>query len=118
MIEFYRGTDFTGTDLLWLAHLVEHQQVKTGAGGGTRTRTSCYGPRILSPVRLPFRHTGNRLSASSGGKFSKFLHGRKQPIRGLWQRTGNFIAPDCHRRRGGVKSNRWVPLKDPETVAQ
>ena len=32
-----------------------------GAGGGTRTRTTFYGPRILSPVRLPFRHTGNAL---------------------------------------------------------
>src|SRR5438874_1425507 len=31
-----------------------------GAGGGTRTHTAFYGPRILSPVRLPFRHTGNR----------------------------------------------------------
>ncbi len=30
-----------------------------GAGGGTRTHTAFYGPRILSPVRLPFRHTGN-----------------------------------------------------------
>ena len=29
-----------------------------GAGGGTRTRTTFYGPGILSPVRLPFRHTG------------------------------------------------------------
>ena len=29
-----------------------------GAGGGTRTRTTFYSPRILSPVRLPFRHTG------------------------------------------------------------
>ncbi len=29
------------------------------AGGGTRTRTTFYGPGILSPVRLPFRHTGN-----------------------------------------------------------
>ena len=29
-----------------------------GAGGRGRTDTSCYGPRILSPVRLPFRHTG------------------------------------------------------------
>ena len=31
----------------------------SGAGGGTRTHTTFYGPRILSPVRLPFRHTGN-----------------------------------------------------------
>ena len=29
-----------------------------GAGGRTRTDTSFKGPRILSPVRLPFRHTG------------------------------------------------------------
>ena len=31
---------------------------RNGAGGGTRTHTTFYGPRILSPVRLPFRHTG------------------------------------------------------------
>ena len=30
-----------------------------GAGGRTRTDTTFYGPRILSPVRLPFRHTGS-----------------------------------------------------------
>src|SRR5690349_2628406 len=30
-----------------------------GAGGRTRTDTAFYSPRILSPVRLPFRHTGN-----------------------------------------------------------
>ncbi len=32
--------------------------VRSGAGGRTRTDTTFYGPRILSPVRLPFRHTG------------------------------------------------------------
>lgn len=32
---------------------------RAGAGGGTRTHTRLFkGPRILSPVRLPFRHTG------------------------------------------------------------
>ena len=30
-----------------------------GAGGRTRTDTTFEGPGILSPVRLPFRHTGN-----------------------------------------------------------
>ena len=41
-----------------------------GAGGRTRTDTAFYGPRILSPVRLPFRHTGggmrqfNRIASS------------------------------------------------------
>ena len=29
-----------------------------GTGGGTRTRTSLSRKRILSPLRLPFRHTG------------------------------------------------------------
>ena len=36
-------------------------ETKIGAGGGTRTRTTFYRPGILSPVRLPFRHTGNLL---------------------------------------------------------
>ena len=35
-----------------------NRKAKAGAGGGTRTRTAFYGPGILSPVRLPFRHTG------------------------------------------------------------
>lgn len=38
---------------------------KRGAGGGTRTRTTFYGPGILSPVRLPFRHTGEPVEAGS-----------------------------------------------------
>jgi hypothetical protein len=37
---------------------------EVGAEGGTRTRTPFYWPRILSPVRLPFRHSGNRLLPS------------------------------------------------------
>ncbi len=32
-----------------------------GAGGGTRTRTGIAPQRILSPLRLPFRHTGVRI---------------------------------------------------------
>ena len=31
-----------------------------GTGGGTRTRTGIAPQRILSPLRLPFRHTGVR----------------------------------------------------------
>ena len=38
---------------------VATRRAKAGAGGETRTHTTFYGPRILSPVRLPFRHTGN-----------------------------------------------------------
>ena len=41
-----------------------------GTGGGTRTRTRIAPQRILSPLRLPFRHTGiaspSESSASSG----------------------------------------------------
>jgi hypothetical protein len=62
VIKFYTGIDFTGTftgtAFPCLHHPAEIQQVKIGAGGGTRTHTTFYGPRILSPVRLPFRHTG------------------------------------------------------------
>ncbi len=45
----------------WFARWLQVSLGQLGAGGGTRTHTACYGPRILSPVRLPFRHTGNRL---------------------------------------------------------
>ena len=66
MIEFSPGIDFTGTftgtAFLWSHHLAGKQQDKIGAGGGTRTRTTFYSPGILSPVRLPFRHTGNILA--------------------------------------------------------
>ena len=34
-------------------------ELESGARGRTRTDTTFYGPRILSPVRLPFRHTGS-----------------------------------------------------------
>ncbi len=33
-------------------------ELSLGAGGGTRTRTGIAPQRILSPLRLPFRHTG------------------------------------------------------------
>lgn len=32
----------------------------SGAGGGIRTHTPCYGTRGLSPLRLPFRHPGRK----------------------------------------------------------
>lgn len=43
----------------WINHLQTMGKNEIGAGGRTRTDTTFYGPRILSPVRLPFRHTGN-----------------------------------------------------------
>ena len=44
-----------------MGEIIAARAVKFGAGGRTRTDTTFYGPRILSPVRLPFRHTGNYL---------------------------------------------------------
>src|SRR5688500_16471281 len=90
-----------------------------GAGGGTRTRTTFYSPGILSPVRLPFRHTGNTIisylqykprdylrlarylvpmqSAASRRRphpnaYRKVLDSRKRRVRGMWQRNDHFYA--------------------------
>jgi hypothetical protein len=48
-----------GRELPRIFQFAREDYLYTGAGGGTRTRTTFYGPGILSPVRLPFRHTGN-----------------------------------------------------------
>jgi hypothetical protein len=48
------------------------EKMNSGAGGRTRTDTTFYGPRILSPVRLPFRHTGARQGSQ------KFLTGARR----------------------------------------
>ena len=55
-----------------LTHVIADIQLLTqiGAGGGTRTRTPLYWPRILSPVRLPFRHSGNIVTTS----IYKYIH--------------------------------------------
>src|SRR5207253_494340 len=50
------------------SQLITARAVRVGAGGGTRTHTAFYGPRILSPVRLPFRHTGKNSSCRSETK--------------------------------------------------
>lgn len=83
---------------------------QAGAGGGTRTHTPFYGPRILSPVRLPFRHTGafatNRVRTCKPSVarpanppyrikrpahfliFAKVPHRRKQPMQQPRHRKG------------------------------
>ena len=75
MNEFYPSIDFTGTftgtAFLWLHHLADKQQDKIGAGGGTRTHTTFYSPGILSPVRLPFRHTGCRSTQTVSDNFKR-----------------------------------------------
>jgi hypothetical protein len=63
----------------------------------------------LSPVRLPFRHTGKfiattydnaplrclTLSLPHRATFAKLLDRRKQAIRGLWVRGAIYYAPKC-----------------------
>ncbi len=45
--------------------------------------------------------------------FSKVLDGRKQPIRGLWERNGRYYAQiTLENQISGEKTVRRVPLKD------
>src|SRR5438067_699696 len=62
-----------------------------GAGGGTRTHTAFYGPRILSPVRLPFRHTGNSSSSRPETK-SRSCFRKELTVRGLLSDNGDSKA--------------------------
>jgi len=61
---------------------------------------------------------------SHAATFSKVLDGRKQPIRGLWERNGRFYAQlTVENAISGEKKVRRVPLKDKdakpvETVSQ
>jgi hypothetical protein len=60
---------------------------------------------ILSPVCLPFHHTGNshvqRRTSHSPYEYKKVLDGRKQPIRGLWERSamGSLLRGSRPRMR-------------------
>lgn len=50
---------------------------------------------------------------SHGGRFTKVLDGRKQPIRGLWERNGRFYAQlKFEDANTGAKKTRRVPLLD------
>src|SRR6266704_2873750 len=59
VVESHPGNDFTGTGSSGQCNRLQNNHLQFGAGGGTRTHTAFYSPRILSPVRLPFRHTGS-----------------------------------------------------------
>ncbi len=57
-------------------------------------------------------HSRHRATA-----YQKVLNGRKQPVRGLWQRNGRFYARlSVEDPNTGVKQVRRVPL-DPETIS-
>ena len=72
--------------------LIPLEETSIGAGGGTRTHTTFYGPGILSPVRLPFRHTGTTSDQARPDSYRKVLNSRKRRVRGLWQRHGPSYA--------------------------
>jgi integrase len=50
--------------------------------------------------------------------YTKVLDARKQPIRGLWQRNGQFVARLAVEDDVGQKRNRWVPLENASTVSE
>jgi integrase len=60
----------------------------------------------------------NVCSSHSRIKYKKVLDGRKQPIRGLWERNGKFIARIAVEDTDGMKRTRWVPLEGAQTVPQ
>jgi integrase len=59
-----------------------------------------------------------RRNSHSRYQYKKVLDGRKQPIRGLWERNGKFIARIAMEDDAGKKENRWVPLESAKTIAQ
>jgi integrase len=59
-----------------------------------------------------------RRNSHSRYQYKKVLDGRKQPIRGLWERNGKFVARIAMEDDAGMKENRWVPLEGAKTIAQ
>jgi len=53
-----------------------------------------------------------RATQHSGAKYFKVHDGRKQPIRGLWQRNERFYARLKVEDASGKKAVRWIPLVD------
>jgi len=51
-------------------------------------------------------------------RYQKVRDARKQPIRGLWKRNGNFIARITVEAADGKKLIRWKPLDEVNTTAE
>ena len=66
-----------------------------GTGGGTRTHTPFYGPRILSPVCLPFHHTGKLFPVSPDQPASPDPFGEAQFLR-----VSASTNPECDTPHG------------------
>jgi integrase len=75
------------------------------------------GSNVSETVHSPIRKTRHN------GQYRKVCDGRKQPIRGLWQRNDRFYARLKVEDAGGKSAVRWIPLVDENqqalaTVAQ
>ncbi len=64
------------------------------------------------------QNTSNVQSSQSPYEYKKVLDGRKQPIRGLWERNGKFIARLSVEDQNGEKRVQWVVLEGAQTVPQ
>jgi integrase len=74
----------------------------------------------MKPIEAVSSHatTANVRSSHSRFKYKKVLDGRKQPIRGLWERNGNFIARMSVEDADGMRRTRWKRLVGAQTVPQ
>ena len=64
-------------------------------------------------------HKKSLPESSPGDNFQKVLDGRRQPIRGLWQRNQRFYARIAvENPNDGRKEVRRVPLEGAQTVAE
>ena len=77
----------------------------------------CYGMQPIEAVSSQQTNVGRRKSHSRY-EYKKVLDGRKQPIRGLWERNGKFVARIATEDEDGMKRTCWVPLAGAVTVAQ
>jgi hypothetical protein len=79
--------------------------------GGTRTRTTLSGQRILSPLRLPFRHIGMCQQARSAREFCKRKNGEFRRRLDRNQTAGSFSSTGCVAGFGiGTARSALIPL--------
>jgi integrase len=74
----------------------------------------------MKPIATASNHAtaANVRSSHSRFKYKKVLDGRKQPIRGLWERDGKYLARIAVEDSDGMKRTRWVALDGAETIPQ
>ncbi len=87
------------------------RRLGSGTDGETRTHTPLSGQRILSPVRLPFRHIGMGLRPSGSNLKSASAPGNKK-VHGFFQRiiTGALLSK---RVESSSMSSGAIPMPEP-----